>query len=60
MCLRFPVFGPLIQKVAAARFARTFAQLTRSGVPILGALDIVAGATGNKVCEKVIKDATSD
>jgi len=43
--------------VAAARFARTFGQLTRSGVLILNALEIVSGATGNKVAGKVIMDA---
>jgi len=59
MILRAPVFGELITKVAAARFARTLAQLIHSGVPILTALEIVAGATGNCVCESVIMDARS-
>ena len=40
--LRMPVFGPLFKKVAVSRFARTFATLIQSGVPILGALEIVA------------------
>lgn len=55
--LKAPVFGELNKKVAAARFARTFGQLIRSGVPILNSLDIVSGATGNKVAGKVILDA---
>jgi type IV pilus assembly protein PilC len=55
--LKTPVFGELTKKVAAARFARTFGQLIRSGVPILTALEIVSGATGNKVAEKVILNA---
>lgn len=55
--LKTPVFGELTKKVAAARFARTFGQLIRSGVPILSALEIVSGATGNKVAEKVILNA---
>lgn len=55
--LGFPVLGELNRKVALARFAQTFAQLTRSGVPILRALEIVAFATGNKVLGKVILDA---
>ncbi len=55
--LRAPVFGILIQKLAAARFASTFAQLVHSGVPILSALEISAGATGNKAVGKVILDA---
>ncbi len=54
--LRVPVFGELQKKVAASRFARTFGQLIRSGVPILNALEITSGATGNKVaCEIVLK-----
>jgi type IV pilus assembly protein PilC len=55
--LKAPVFGELNRKVASARFARTFGQLTRSGVLILNALEIVSGATGNKVAGKVIMDA---
>lgn len=55
--LNFPVIGELNRKVATSRFARTFAQLLRSGVPILGALEIVSGATGNKVFEKVVLNA---
>lgn len=55
--LKAPVFGELNKKVAAARFARTFGQLIRSGVPILNSLQIVAGATGNKVAELVIMKA---
>ena len=49
MRLKLPVMGELAQKVALARFASTFAQLIRSGVPILQSLDIVAFAVGNKV-----------
>jgi len=52
--LRAPVFGELNKKVAAARFARTFGQLIRSGVPILNSLQIVAGACGNKVAEAIV------
>ncbi|OGV62075.1 MAG: hypothetical protein A2498_07615 [Lentisphaerae bacterium RIFOXYC12_FULL_60_16] len=57
MVLKAPVFGDLNKKVAAARFARTFGQLIRSGVPILSALEIVSGATGNKVAGKIVMDA---
>lgn len=52
--LKAPVFGELNRKVASARFARTFGQLIRSGVPILSALEIVSGATGNKVAGAVV------
>lgn len=55
--LNFPVIGELNRKVATSRFARTFAQLLKSGVPILQAMGIVSGATGNKVFEKVILEA---
>jgi len=55
--LSVPVFGPLMQKVAVSRFARTFAELTRCGVPILKTLEIVAGATGNRVLEHVVLGA---
>ncbi|MDO9541240.1 MAG: type II secretion system F family protein, partial [Kiritimatiellia bacterium] len=55
--LQMPVIGELNQKVATSRFARTFAQLLKSGVPILQAMEIVSGATGNKVFERVILEA---
>lgn len=57
--LKFPVLGELNQKVATSRFARTFAQLLNSGVPILRALEIVSGACGNKQFELVINEAKS-
>jgi type IV pilus assembly protein PilC len=52
--LKAPVFGPLFQKVAISRFARTFATLLSSGVPILGALEIVATTSGNAVIEDTL------
>ena len=52
--LRFPVFGELKRKVASARFARTFGQLIRSGVPILQSLKIVSGATGSVIAGEII------
>jgi len=55
--LKFPVIGELTRKVATSRFSRTFAQLLKSGVPILQAMEIVSRATGNKVFETVILDA---
>lgn len=55
--LKFPVIGELNRKVATSRFARTFAQLLKSGVPILQAMEIVSRATGNKVFETIILDA---
>jgi type IV pilus assembly protein PilC len=58
--LKLPVFGPLVHKICMSRFARTFAQLIRSGVPILEVLDIVGGASGNHVVETSIKGVSSD
>lgn len=54
--LRVPVFGALTRKAALARFSRTLAALTRSGVGILEALDIVAETSGNEVVATAIRD----
>ena len=50
--LKVPVFGPLIKKVAVARFTRTLGTMITSGVPILDALEITAKTAGNVVVEK--------
>lgn len=55
--LKMPVFGDLVSKIALARFARTFSTLIQSGVPMLGALEIVASTSGNKVLEKAVMGA---
>jgi type IV pilus assembly protein PilC len=52
--LKLPVFGPLVRKVAVARFTRTLGTLLSSGVPILDALEIVAKSAGNRVVEQGI------
>jgi len=44
-----PIFGPLIHKVAIARFSHTLASLVQAGVPILESLDIVAETSGNVI-----------
>jgi len=54
--LRLPVFGPLLRKLAIARFARNLASMTASGVPILRALGIVGETSGNWVVEKALSD----
>ena len=51
LMLKLPVFGELLRKVSLSRFASTFAQMTRSGVPILEALEITAVATGTRSSE---------
>src|SRR5262245_50284760 len=52
MILKLPILGPVMQKIAVARFTRTLGTLLASGVPILDALDIVAKAAGNIVIEE--------
>ena len=54
LALKLPIFGPLLKKVAVARFTRTLGTMISSGVPILDALEIVAKTSGNKVLEEVI------
>lgn len=58
--LKLPIFGPLVLKISMTRFARTFAQLIRSGVPILEVLDIVGGTSGNYVIEESLNKVSSD
>ncbi len=52
--LRLPVIGPLIRKVAVAKFTRTLGTLISSGVPILDGLEIVARTANNKVIEEAV------
>jgi type IV pilus assembly protein PilC len=57
--LKMPVFGPLLQKVAVARFTRTLGTMIASGVPILDGLEIVARTAGNMVIEEALMDVRS-
>jgi type IV pilus assembly protein PilC len=57
--LRMPVFGPLIRKMALARFTRTFGTLVSAGVPILAALDIVGTTAGNEVIARAVRKVRS-
>jgi type IV pilus assembly protein PilC len=54
--LRLPVFGPLYTKIAISRFARNLGTLLAVGVPVMQALDVVAGTTGNAVIGEAMKD----
>jgi type IV pilus assembly protein PilC len=54
--LKLPVFGPLFHKTALSRFSRTLAVLSKSGVPILQALDIVAETVNNTVVADAVRD----
>jgi type IV pilus assembly protein PilC len=51
MTLKIPVIGPILQKAAIARYARTLSTMFSAGVPLVEALESVAGATGNIVYE---------
>jgi len=55
--LRVPVFGMLGRKVAISRVTRTLSTLTRSGVAILQAMEIVERTAGNEVYAKAIREA---
>jgi type IV pilus assembly protein PilC len=57
MMLKLPVFGQLFSKVALSRFSKTFATLIKSGVPILGALEIVSATSGNRVIMEAVDSA---
>jgi type IV pilus assembly protein PilC len=52
--LKIPVLGPILNKAAIARYARTLATMFAAGVPLVEALESVAGATGNIVYENAV------
>ncbi len=52
--LKFPIIGPILYKSAIARFARTLSTMFAAGVPLVEALESVAGATGNIVFENAV------
>lgn len=52
--LYMPVFGPLLRKVAVAKFTRTLSTMLAAGVPILDALQVVAKTSGNKIIEEAV------
>ncbi|HOP48651.1 MAG TPA: type II secretion system F family protein [Desulfobacteraceae bacterium] len=60
IALKLPVFGPLLKKVAIARFTRTLGTMISSGVPILDALEIVARTSGNVIIEEVVLEVRSN
>ena len=55
--LKLPVVGDLILKISVARFSRTFGTLISAGIPMMKALEIVSGTTGNAVLTRVVMDA---
>ena len=58
--LRIPVIGEIMQNSAIARFARTLATTFKAGVPLVEALETVAGATGNIVFSKAVDRVRED
>jgi type IV pilus assembly protein PilC len=54
LILKTPIIGMLVRKIAVARFCRTLATLTASGVPILEGLEITARTSGNAIVEDAI------
>jgi type IV pilus assembly protein PilC len=53
--LKLPILGPILRKIAVARFCRTLSTLMASGVPILDGLDITARTSGNAIIEDAIQ-----
>ena len=56
LVLKMPILGTIMRKIAVARFCRTLATLTSSGVPILESLDITARTAGNAIIEDAIQE----
>jgi type IV pilus assembly protein PilC len=52
--LKMPIIGPILRKIAVARFCRTLSTLMASGVPILDGLDITARTAGNAIIEDAV------
>jgi type IV pilus assembly protein PilC len=52
--LKFPIIGPILVKAAIARFARTLSTMFAAGVPLVEAMQSVAGSTGNIVYEQAV------
>ncbi|MDP3088251.1 MAG: type II secretion system F family protein [Methylotenera sp.] len=60
LILKVPVFGPLVRKATIARWSRTLATMFSAGVPLVEALDSVAGASGNRVYFDATKKIQSE
>jgi type IV pilus assembly protein PilC len=60
LSLKLPVVGPLIEKATVSRWSRTFASLFAAGVPMVEALESVAGAAGNAVFEEATLKLRTD
>jgi type IV pilus assembly protein PilC len=60
LLLRAPVIGEIVRKATIARFTRTLATMFAAGVPLVDALDSVAGASGNRVYFEATMDIKAD
>ena len=60
LALKLPLFGDLLQKTATAQFTRTLGSLSKAGVPILMALDIVQETIGNSVMSDAIQGSRNE
>ncbi len=60
LTLKLPVIGDVIRKATIARFSRTLATMFSAGVPLVEALDSVAGASGNRVYYDATKRIQSE
>lgn len=60
LMLKLPIFGAVIRKATLARFARTLSTMFAAGVPLVEALDSVAGACGNRVYGDATKSIQSE
>ena len=56
LILKLPIIGPIMNKAAIARYARTLSTMFSAGVPLVEALESVAGATGNIVYENAVNN----
>jgi type IV pilus assembly protein PilC len=54
LSLKAPIFGPLLKKVAVAKFSRTLSTMMSSGVPIMEGLNIVSKTSGNVIVENAL------
>lgn len=60
LLLRLPIIGPIMHNAAIARFARTLATTFKAGVPLVEAMETVAGATGNIVYTEAVNKVRQD
>lgn len=58
--VKIPIFGPLFQKIYIVRFARSFATLTKGGVPVSSALKITAEVVDNEAYKQLIMDTIKE